>query len=73
MPAFTGVAANIFARDGRIKFNHRLTTFDRRVRASGNNYARLEKTVPGVGALQTLHAEAAGRKVQIADRVRCLH
>ena len=69
MPAFAGVAANVFTRDGRIEFNHRLATFDRRVRTSGNNYARLEKTVPGVGAFQTFHAEAARREVQIADRV----
>src|SRR5882672_12096839 len=73
MPAFAGPSLDVLARDGRVKFDHRFAAFDRRVGASGNDYARLNETVPRIGALQSLDAQARRREMQIADGMRRLH
>src|SRR5205807_6554800 len=73
MPAFAGIAADIFARDRRVKLDHRFAAFDRRVGTTGNDHAGFQKAVPGVGAVQSLHAEPARREMKIANRVRRLH
>src|SRR3982074_504680 len=73
MPAFAGPTLDVLARDGRVKLDHRFAALHWRVRASGNDYAGLNETVPRIGAFQTLDPQACGREMQIADRVRRLH
>src|SRR6267143_3687029 len=73
MPAFAGPTLDVLARDGRVELDHRFAALHRRVRASGNDYARLNKTVPRIGAFQALDSQTCGREMQIADRVRRLH
>src|SRR5437016_2014811 len=73
MPSFPGITFHILARHGRIKLNHRFAAFDRRIRTSGNVYARLNETVPSVRAFETFDPQPGGCEMQIADRMRSLH
>src|SRR5213078_1711834 len=73
MPAFAREAANVLARYGGIKLDHGLATLHRRVRATGNHRAAFQETLPRIGAFQPVDSQPAGRKMEIANRVRWLH
>jgi len=69
MPALAGKSLLILARHRGVKLDHRLATLDRRVRAAGNNHARLDETFPRIRTGKTSHAEPAGGEEEIANRM----
>src|SRR6266542_418591 len=73
MPILARFAFDAFAGNGGVKLNHRFAALDRRIRTTGDNAARLEKTLPSVSAGEPIHSQPARREEQIADRVRWLH
>src|SRR6185503_11368578 len=70
---FGGKSLLVLARDSSVKLDHRLATLNRRIRSAGNNNARLDETFPRIRTGETIDAEAAWGKKQIANRVRRLH
>src|SRR5204863_5973645 len=63
MPTFAGKALHVFARDCRVKLDHRLATFDRRVGSTGNNRARFKKRSPGICTCKSVDPKTTRREV----------
>src|SRR6266513_1341329 len=55
MPTFCGFAFDTFARDCRVKFNHRFAALDRCIGSTANDRTRFQKTLPRVGAGESIH------------------
>src|SRR5215471_13960961 len=73
MPTFARFAFEALACHGGVKFDHRLASFDRRIRSTGDDAPALNECLPGVRACQPIDSEPSRREKQIADRMRGLH